>query len=37
MESCCLIKMKRIPEALYLYISHQDYMISEKVFSVLAD
>ncbi|CAD8193190.1 unnamed protein product [Paramecium pentaurelia] len=37
MESCCLIKMKRIPEALYLYISHQDFMISEKVFSVLAD
>ena len=37
MEGCCLIKMKRIPEALYLYLNQKDWMLSEKVFSVLAD
>lgn len=36
MEAFCLIKMKRIPEALYLYLRHPDPLLSERVFTALA-
>ncbi|CAD8184311.1 unnamed protein product [Paramecium octaurelia] len=36
MEAFCLIKMKRVPEALYLYLRHPDPLLSERVFTALA-
>ncbi|CAK66693.1 unnamed protein product (macronuclear) [Paramecium tetraurelia] len=36
MEAFCLIKMRRQPEALYLYMRHPDPLLSERVFTALA-
>jgi len=31
-----LIKLKKIPEALHLYLNHPDPLLSERVFTTLA-
>ncbi|CAD8118256.1 unnamed protein product [Paramecium sonneborni] len=36
MEAFCLIKMKRLPEAFYLYMRNPDPMLSDRVFTALA-